>query len=489
MNWFKERKKYIFLLEQDEEIQYSINKLECFKFNVGIVYTGDWDIEIKKWHEKRIDFIEMIYPHTSIIREFNKVDRTYIIEIKNNLKNGPIPLSIRELFSATYENMMPYHRRRWNKYVTYSENLDKLCLLHEYLIKIPKDMYPDVIVMPEKIGWMRKYISYFFYNSKIPLYAFMGLRYDEKYALEVCEKGKLRYYGKKGIEIFKQEIKNNNSYDVNEYEYRNKENIELGRNGKYIFIKKLLDHLVSIMGASKLYINNLLLLLIRKKITTDFNKSWNKYSVATNFYLNFIVGFWWFIVDYFLWKIDNESIFKNNRKFIILPLQHYPETSTVGEFSYAQTEIQIFEQLLNLYDDIEKILIVEHPTTMFSGERARWIRDFYKNTKGVEFCSLLAPTGIPFDILRKAEAVISIIGGISIENALIGGKSFICILHPMLYVENIKLLNISTNKRLERYLDMGKINITAKEYCELTKEHGLNKNELLYFVKEEIIFK
>jgi hypothetical protein len=490
MNWFESKKKYIFLLDQDEEVTFSLGSLEKYSEKVGIVYTGDWDIEVMRWHSARMSFCEKLYPHIYIMESMTHTARGSLNEVKKILNEGPIPLSIRALFSASYDNMTAFHDRKFTGHTSYSNMLDKLFFLHKFLMQLPRSDYPDAIVMPEKIGWMRKYISYFFYSKGIPLYGFMGLRHDQKYAIEICADGKLAYFGKKGVKIFSHTPTEQDMALVVVDNYRKNQNETMKRSGGLPLARNCLMHLVRLFSVGKTYALFMAALLIKRQSTfTSFNANWNRFYTPTIFYFTHWIGFWWFLVDAVLFKINfYKKSLKDatSKQYVFLALHHYPETSTVGEYSYIQTEMQFIGEVLDCFDDIDNFIIVDHPTTTFSGERARWIRKFFKNTRGVKYFPLISVGGVPFDILKNAKAVLTIIGGVAIENALLGGKSFISILHPMLFVNNIHLLDIPSNRNLRKYLDIGNISMSAHEYCALTEKFGLVGNEeLLYFLEDE----
>lgn len=487
-NWFSKKKKIILLLDQEEELLFNVKSLNPQKKEIGIIYTGMWDIEIEKTHKLRLPSLDKLYPHKNIDLNLNKINKNILIDIKKILNDGPISLSIRQLFLTSYDNAQRFHSRRWRKARSYEESLNILCQLYLNLKKIKKNQYPEFIILPEKIGWMRKFISYFFYSKKIPLYGLMGLRHDQKFAIELCHNKKLFFLDKSGKEMFK---KHKETYPIkdkdNFEEYRNKELDNFRGKIKNTLINNFLIFFLQIIKQTKLYIHHLLILIFKRKIATSFNYQFNNLKTPFRLYLHFWIGFYKFIKDSIFISLYSTKLKKylleKNKDFIILALHQYPETSTVGEYSYYQNEFQFFEQLLELFDTTNEIIVIDHPSSVFSGERLNYIKDYFNQTPGVKYFPLISNNGVPFDIIKNSKAVISIIGGMALEKARLGGEAYISILHPMLYVKNISTLDTLENKTLKESLDIGNISISANEYCNIVENKGMQiQNILLHTV-------
>jgi len=461
-------------------------ELDGRRENVGALYTGEWDIEIKRWHEERLPKLDKIFIHNEIIDNISHENYLYIDAVRSILKNGPISLNFRELFAASYEHVLPFHRRRYNRKVTYDELLNKLLALHKILEGVPPTLYPDALVLPEKVGWIRKYISYYFYCKNLPLLGFMGLRFDQKYSIELTWAGRLIYLDINGDSLFARQLPS----DVDQADiqsYRNSENSDQKRAGKLTFIRYIYAHLARMPSVTYSFCAAAYQLFKKKRWTTKYNESMNNFRSILDFYLMFWLGFLWYMVDalrYLLWpKFEAKKISKSD--FIIIPLHHYPETSTVGEYSYVQTEIQYIDEVLSIFDTTKNIVIVEHPTTFFYGERARWIKKYFRLTRGILYFDLLATTGIPFDLIKRSKAVVTIVGGMALEKALMGGRSYISVLHPMLFVKNIQLLPTAKNKLLKLLLRMEDVTLSAHQYCALVQKYGVKQEDLVSIVLNE----
>lgn len=479
MRWFKEKKKIVFLLDQDNENTYKLNDLDRAK-NIGIIYTGEWDIELKKNHEQKFKNCEKIYPHENIILYENTINKSFNWKsVENVLQNGPLPITIRDLSKTSIDFLRPYHMRRYSSHIDYNDWLCKLAALHLWLDSI-KALLPERLVLPEKIGWIRKYISYYFYSKGVEIISYINLKHNDKYCFEVLKNKKIRYVNGNFSNFFDLDEKNNFEVDLELLSYRENENRQNNRLIRWLLIKTVIAKLKFLIIGLFFQIRIIYKRFIKNNFPHEYSKGWKNSGMAFK-------GFYFDLKIFFRITISSIKFFIGQRfrsklitsdDYILIPLHYFPEASTIGEYTFCQNEVQYFEEIVRKFSRVKKIYVIDHPTSFLKGEVASWIGQFYNDHFGVEYLPYYNMSGLPFDIIKNAEAVVTILGGVALEKSKLNGIAYIMAIHPMLHVNNI---NIIENCGLERYnfIKMFDKKISIQSYCKQVNENGLDVDELL----------
>ena len=170
----------------------------------------------------------------------------------------------------------------------------------------------------------------------------------------------------------------------------------------------------------------------------------------------------------------------------MIALHAFPESSLIGDFISAPNELLLISEISSLLVSPLNINVFEHPTSFYTGERPLWVDHFYNSHPSINYFSMLTTTGIPFDVLKSSEYVISLSGGVVLEKALLGGTSYLCSISPALHVKNINILPIASNKWITPLIDP--VNLSPSSYCSYVMEEGFKFSDIsLVFTK--IIFK
>ena len=462
------KKKFLVLLDQEEERHYGFDLLKNIHDNISILYTTEWDCEIKQYHEESFPGVEKYYLDDIALNQ-NVLQHDNILEvIENVLKSGPIPLTIRELANHSQEFLRPYHNRFYNITPNYELFIKEIAAFHQFLFILHKTNKYALILAPFKTGWQRKYSIYYFMSLGIPVTHLTDLRRSSMFVIEEWICGEVRFIGKSSKELFISSIIDSGKDKVGINDYRDIENKNHNRTGHDWLKKKILNIVLNkfrvIFGRIPFMLSG------RIKIKTVSEHNRYVYSLLHNFtyaaweiatLINIICDL--AFVAMFSGRIKSLL----NKPYVLVALHYFPESSTVGEYGRIKSEVEYFSEILNAYDHISNIIVIDHPTMVFSGERPRWQKNYFRQHSGVRYFPLIGFNGIDFDLISNADAVITIAGGIALEKALTGkGVAKISVLHPMLCVENIYyfesskicVLNLkSFNKNIREY--------TAQQYC------------------------
>ena len=471
-----DRENILILLEQEEERVNGFDQFDKIGKKLSVFYMTDWDGQMKSYHASLFPSARRHYLDDVSWISREEVSNKTISEIEIILKKGPIPLTVRSLANNSQDFLKPYHNRFYIETPKYEDFILKLCSLHLHLVKLQSEHEFSIVVAPFKHGWQRKYASYFFMAKGVRVLHLTDLRYDGRFSIEEWKSGKIRFIGALSQEMFVSNPKIKAVNQINVGGYRARESLNHKRFGKGWIYRKI----ASRFKISTIMIIKRIILMVRWKLgERDSGRSLRGLHDISH-HVKYIV---WDLVtlanmmfDLFIIAFDRRDIkaITSDRPYVLVALHYFPESSTVGEYGYVKSEVEYFSDILDIYDKVFNIIVVDHPTMIFAGERPRWQKEFFRQHAGVVYFPLIDFDGIDLKIIADAEEVITISGGIAVEKALtMRGRAKISVLHPMLCIDTISLLETTKNSQfcMQQFNEkIGHYSVT--QYCIESSQKG-----------------